>query len=238
VGLSSSAAGLTVRAAVLADLPGIGNVFLAAFPESVLHYTGRHSTHNWREGRLIWQGGRRLMADVFAVCLAAEPPALIVAEEQATRRIAGYIFAPAALSRLGPAALRGGLWRLGLGWLRGRYKLGIAAVAIALRNAVHNLLDLRREVGSHLASEARIFSVAVHPDYQGQGLGSSLTSAGMAYLRGQGATKVRLEVRPSNAAAIRVYMKLGFTVAGETRDSQGPWLVMIATLDSQRSASS
>jgi len=236
--LSSGAAGFTVRAAAPADLPGIGNVFLAAFPESVLHYTGRRSTHNWREGRLIWQGGRRLMADVFAICLTAEPAALIVAEERSTRRIAGYIFAPAALSRLAPAALRGGLRRLTLGFVRGRYKLGLTAVAIALRNAVHSLFDWRREMGSQLASEARIFSVAVHPEYQGKGLGSALTSAGMAYLRGQGATKVRLEVRPGNAAAIRVYEKLGFSVAGETRDSQGPWLVMIATLDSPSSASS
>lgn len=38
---------------------------------------------------------------------------------------------------------------------------------------------------------------------------------------------VRLEVRPRNTAARQIYESVGFVVSGETRDRQGPWLVVI-----------
>jgi len=50
---------------------------------------------------------------------------------------------------------------------------------------------------------------------------------GLAYLAACGAPRVRLEVRPDNTAALRLYERLGFATVGRTRDSQGEWLIMI-----------
>ncbi|HEY3378486.1 MAG TPA: hypothetical protein VGL77_13425, partial [Armatimonadota bacterium] len=67
------------------DLCAIGEIFVAAFPESVRHYVGHAIPPD-------------ALADVFAICLDAEVEACFVAEVDG--RVAGYIFAPAHFSRL------------------------------------------------------------------------------------------------------------------------------------------
>ena len=52
--------------------------------------------------------------------------------------------------------------------------------------------------------------LAVKPDRQGQGRGRMLLRRSLAALAAQGATKVRLEVRPSNERAIHLYRQHGF----------------------------
>ncbi|GAA1702703.1 mycothiol synthase [Dietzia cercidiphylli] len=65
--------------------------------------------------------------------------------------------------------------------------------------------------------EGEVYVVAVDPSDQGRGLGGLLTSLGVAHLEGPvGAESVVLYVEGDNAAAIRTYEKLGFTV--EHRD--------------------
>jgi [ribosomal protein S18]-alanine N-acetyltransferase len=80
-------------------------------------------------------------------------------------------------------------------------------------------------------SDSRILSVAVDPDCQGLGIGSHIVELGLEYLRSKGVKLVQLEVRPDNQAAKHVYEKSGFQSRGETRDSQGAWLVMVKTFE-------
>lgn len=57
----------------------------------------------------------------------------------------------------------------------------------------------------------RIFALAVNPRVHGQKLGERLLRQLMDELRAAGAQRFVLEVRPDNAAAIRLYERVGFT---------------------------
>ena len=57
----------------------------------------------------------------------------------------------------------------------------------------------------------RVFALAVDPKVQGQKLGERLLRRLMDELRAAGARRLVLEVRPDNAAAIRLYERVGFT---------------------------
>jgi ribosomal protein S18 acetylase RimI-like enzyme len=59
------------------------------------------------------------------------------------------------------------------------------------------------------------------------GIGTGLVQAGLDYLASRGAGRVRLEVRPDNIVALRIYEKLGFKITGQTRDTQKDWLIMV-----------
>jgi len=69
--------------------------------------------------------------------------------------------------------------------------------------------------------------LAMHPAHQGEGLGRELLSRGVDHLERQGAERIRLEVRPDNAGALRLHERSGFVTVGRTRDAQGDWLTMI-----------
>ncbi len=68
-----------------------------------------------------------------------------------------------------------------------------------------------------ILEEAHITLLAIHPDYQRQGLGRSLLSALLQLARAQGLERATLEVRPSNQAALSLYQKFGFQEAGRRR---------------------
>ncbi len=57
-----------------------------------------------------------------------------------------------------------------------------------------------------------IYVIAVDPQFHGQGLGRSLTVAGLNYLTNAGATTGMLFVDKDNIAAIATYTKIGFTI--------------------------
>jgi len=74
-----------------------------------------------------------------------------------------------------------------------------------------------RLVGFHWTKEhgpdlGEVYVVGVDPAEQGSGLGSALTLAGLHHLSARGRTTVLLYVDEDNAAAVRVYGRLGFAV--------------------------
>ncbi|HID48560.1 MAG TPA: ribosomal-protein-alanine N-acetyltransferase [Chromatiales bacterium] len=68
------------------------------------------------------------------------------------------------------------------------------------------------------ADEAHILTVCVHPDWQRQGLGRLMMEQMLEQAAQAGAEVVLLEVRPSNAGAIRLYHAMGFNEVGTRPD--------------------
>ena len=66
--------------------------------------------------------------------------------------------------------------------------------------------DIRR-----FKNMAWIATICVHPDYRGQGMGTKLLGACEAQLDIE---RIRLSVRASNKAAIRMYSRSGYVVTG------------------------
>ena len=62
--------------------------------------------------------------------------------------------------------------------------------------------------------EIHINNVAVRPECRGEGVGRALLEFVLRLGAGLGARRATLEVRRSNAAALKLYERLGFTVAG------------------------
>lgn len=66
--------------------------------------------------------------------------------------------------------------------------------------------------------ECHILTICVEPEKQGQGFGRLLLRHGLDRAWEQGALQAFLEVRPSNAAAIRLYESMGFVQVGLRKD--------------------
>jgi ribosomal protein S18 acetylase RimI-like enzyme len=109
----------------------------------------------------------------------------------------------------------------------GYYGFGLHPVFVAARNWLSLLHEAKDPA---LFSDARILSIAVHPDFQGRGLGNALMRQGIRYLLAEAVPRIRLEVRPDNGPAVHIYEKLGFTTSGRTRDTQGDWLIMLKAM--------
>jgi ribosomal-protein-alanine N-acetyltransferase len=68
-----------------------------------------------------------------------------------------------------------------------------------------------------IVDEAHITIVAVHPQYQHQGLGQALLLALLNSAHQRGLERSTLEVRISNQSALCLYQKFGFKVAGRRK---------------------
>ena len=64
---------------------------------------------------------------------------------------------------------------------------------------------------------ADVETLFVFPEYRKNGIGYALVSEFLAKVKENGVGKVFLEVRKSNAAAISLYKKFGFTAVGERK---------------------
>ncbi|SQI36617.1 ribosomal-protein-alanine N-acetyltransferase [Leminorella richardii] len=86
-------------------------------------------------------------------------------------------------------------------------------------NQGERYLNLKLEVNGQMAAfavtqvvldEATLFNIAVHPDFQRQGLGRTLLQALITELGERGVMTLWLEVRASNAKAIALYRSFDF----------------------------
>jgi ribosomal-protein-alanine N-acetyltransferase len=73
-------------------------------------------------------------------------------------------------------------------------------------------------VMSVAAGESHILNLTVSPDARRQGIGMKLMKHFMQLACRHNADTIMLEVRPSNAAAVRLYEKLGFNEIGVRRN--------------------
>lgn len=88
------------------------------------------------------------------------------------------------------------------------------AVRRCLFVAVRGELLAGFAVGSLVAGEAELESVAVREELRQQGLGRALCRAVLEWSWVEGAAAVALEVRAGSAGAIRLYESLGFVAVG------------------------
>ena len=68
-----------------------------------------------------------------------------------------------------------------------------------------------------VCDEIHINNLAIRPVLRGQGLGTALVREVLAQAQVLGATRATLEVRASNAGALRLYERLGFCHSGTRR---------------------
>ncbi len=68
-----------------------------------------------------------------------------------------------------------------------------------------------------VADEVQLLNIGVVPERQGRGLGAELLDHLCLVARRHGATRMFLEVRPSNLAALALYRRHGFAEVGVRR---------------------
>jgi ribosomal protein S18 acetylase RimI-like enzyme len=202
------------RTATSADLPAVGRVYLRAFRSTLEEI---HAP----------QLSEQAMADVMSACLLGETGSVIVAETSGQSEVIGYITAMAEAGGLWRALLGRGLMLLWLArWATGRYRLPVGAALGLLRETL-SLWAVRRRLAT--TGGARVFSLAVLPEWQGRGVGARLLDLAIERIRALESRSINLEVRADNAPARRLYQRVGFRRTGEFRDTRGVWEAM--TLD-------
>ena len=74
------------------------------------------------------------------------------------------------------------------------------------------------QVLSSVLDEVHLLNIAVHPDWQRQGIARALLEHTLRGLRDEDMSVFYLEVRAGNLAAQALYLQLGFSITGERRD--------------------
>ena len=65
-----------------------------------------------------------------------------------------------------------------------------------------------------IGEDVQVNNIAVHPEFRRMGIGEKMLRQVIEEVRFRGARLITLEVRPSNAAAMSLYRKLGFRMMG------------------------
>ena len=78
--------------------------------------------------------------------------------------------------------------------------------------------SLHEVAARSVSGEAEILNLAVTPGWRRRGLGRRLVETAIEAARAAGATRIFLEVRESNGAALALYAALGFLEAGRRRN--------------------
>jgi len=192
------------------DIPSVVDVFMRGFPDSLRHYCGQRTPHP------------DTFADMFTFLAQTEPRGFFVAE--VGEKVVGYVVALSSPGKLVTGALKQPyLFRALRGILSGGYGVSLPSVFRVVWDKVRMVMApaIRTPAGGE------ILSIAVSPEVRRQGVARGLMLVALEWLRSMGLRRVRLEVRPQNQAAFRLYESLGFRVHGQVKDSMGPWLVMI-----------
>lgn len=173
---------------------------------------------------------RRLIEWGFAFLYRCEPNFTVFWDQQ-HQKIAGYCIYPADVQKLRRALLTpSNLVLVVKGFTKGQIPVKGKEVMILLGNKIRFLFH---SCSLPCHSKARILSIAVDPQFRGQGIGKELLKHALSDLHRQKRQEVRLEVRPSNSVASGLYEQMGFRRVSEIYDGQGPWGVMVKQLEPQ-----
>jgi len=138
-------------------------------------------------------------------------------------KVCGYIIMADDVKRLWRHALTSGFVKNAImAAVSGKYGLTLATLYKVVKN---KLLYFKFEMTTE--PSAQVLSIAVHPEHQGKGIGQKLLFEGIKHIEALGINKIKLEVRPNNISAIKIYEKFGFRKVGEACDLQGKWLIMM-----------
>jgi len=161
---------------------------------------------------------------VWSFIREVEPRGFLAARENG--ELLGYAIYVPSLKRVQRAAImRGAIVRWALAALRGGFGIRLRAIPNILLN---KLLFVRSGSRYRSRGDAQLLNLAVDPAAQGRGVATALVRAGLLVMRDLGLAEVRLEVRPWNRGALRLYEKTGWREVGRTRDLEGEWVVMVA----------
>ncbi|MDQ6826069.1 MAG: GNAT family N-acetyltransferase [Candidatus Eremiobacteraeota bacterium] len=164
------------------------------------------------------------LLDVWSFLALIEPYGFLVAREDG--RLVGYAIFVQSLSRVQREAVRSGqVFKWLMHALMGRYKFRIDKKLRTLRNKAKFLVAGQR---FRTRGDAQLLNIAVEPGLQGKGIAKQLVRVGLSVMRSVRVSEVRLEVRPWNVPAVRVYESTGWREVGRTRDLEGEWIVMVA----------
>ena len=102
-------------------------------------------------------------------------------------------------------------------------KMANITVSKMVKNDVSSLAKIDEKTVGYIGymviiGEADIINIGVLPEYRGLGIGNMLMDAMIDELKKNGATRVHLEVRKSNVAAISLYKKYGFIATGVSKN--------------------
>jgi len=140
--------------------------------------------------------------------------------------LAGYAIFVASLKRIQQRAiLSGAVLRWTVEALRGGFGLRLSALPRILANKI---LFVSSGARYRRAGDSQLLNIAVADRHRGRGIAGALVRAGLQAMRQKDVREVRLEVRPWNDAAVRLYERTGWRIVGRTRDLEGEWLVMVA----------
>jgi ribosomal protein S18 acetylase RimI-like enzyme len=153
-----------------------------------------------------------------------EPRGFLAARDDGT--LIGYaIFVPSLRRVQREAVRRGAILRWTLAALSGGFALRFSSLWRVLLNKI---MFVRSGFRFRTKGDAQLLNIAVHPNAQGRGVAKALVRAGLDAMRELNVGEVRLEVRPWNESAVRLYKGTGWSEVGRTRDMEGEWLVMTA----------
>lgn len=111
----------------------------------------------------------------------------------------------------------GGLWTLE-GYRRELESLNSCLLGLYMDD---NLTSTEKIIGCGcfwaILEEAHITLLAIHPDYQGKGLGKLLLCALLNDAVNRKLERATLEVKASNQVALSLYTKFGFKIAGRRK---------------------
>ena len=113
------------------------------------------------------------------------------------------------------------LARIDDGEVRRRISSGIAYIVAEYDGKVVGFVDLKlRERNAHISG------IAVHPEYEGRGIGTMLINSAVDFARKNGKAALMLTVKESNAKAVRFYSRLGFSLKGAKSGRSGGVLIL------------